>query len=161
MNGPTHMVGAAAAGAGLTVATGGGVSELAAIVIGALAADRIPDQDRRLDKSANHRSITHSLVLGGGAAVVCAIVIGAFAASIAVEPELKNTLAAFGLGLPAGYLAHLALDSLTPKRVWLLAPGGPRFGPGFMEGGGIGEGLLFVALCAVGGAALMSSLGGV
>lgn len=161
MNGPTHMVGAAAAGAGLATLTGGGVPEMAALVIGALAADRIPDQDRWLDQSANHRSITHSLVFGGGAALAGAVFLALFASSLSVEPALRAALTAFGMGLPAGYLAHLALDSLTPKRVWVVFPGGPRFGPGFMEGGGIGEGILFLTLCAAGGAALMSVLGGV
>ena len=160
MNKPTHMVGAAAAGAGLAALTGAGLTETLALVGGALAADRIPDQDRFFDDSPKHRSMTHSLVLGGGAAVAAALLLQAFAASVAVEPGFAAAMTAFGLGLPAGYLAHLLLDSLTPERIWLLLPGGPRFGPGFMEVGSIGEGVVFLALCGAGGAALMSGLGG-
>lgn len=158
MNGPTHMVGAAAAGVGVAAATGAGVPETAALVAGALLADRVPDQDRHISSGPNHRSLTHSLLFAGGLAVVVGVFIGTV--STTTDPGLRAAVAAFGLGIPAGYLAHLLLDSLTPKRVWLLLPGGPRFGAGFIDTGGIGEGLVFVALCVLGGGTLLSVVGG-
>lgn len=167
MNMPTHVIGAAAAA--VCVAAFGpkelGLVETGFLAAGALAADRVPDQDRRFDTSYDHRSATHSVVLAGGLSLLVAywaVAVFGFAGSdlqaLANNPwPLAGT---FAVGGAVGYLTHLALDSMTPKRVWLLLPGGPKFGLILVgRSGGLGEWLVFFALAGLFGAALVSHAG--
>lgn len=169
----THTTGAALAGA--LVALAAEVDPLGAgvIVVGALACAMIPDWDRALDTGPNHRSITHSLVFAGGFAVLTAVLaVATFGFAGAGEiggavPDLRGFLfetppggqaapylGTFAVGGAAGYVSHLLLDSLTGKRIWLLFPGGPRFGLGIFRTGTLGEAAFALLLVALLGYAL-------
>lgn len=174
----THLTGGALAGAGL--ALGAGLEPLGAalVIAGSLGCAMVPDWDRALDKGPDHRSLTHSLIFAGGFAVLAAVLAVAafgFAGSgggprgeepplsglISGDPSpLAPLLGAFAVGGAAGYVSHLLLDSLTGKRIWLLLPGGPRFGLPVFTTGGLGEALLLMVLLALLGWAVFALLTG-
>lgn len=171
----THLTGAALAGAG--VALGAGLAPLgsALVIAGALGCAMVPDWDRALDTGPDHRSLTHSLVFAGGLVVFAAIMaVAAFGFAgapgegtpvvsgvLLEDPSpLAPLLGAFAVGGAAGYVSHLLLDSLTGKRIWLLFPGGPRFGLPVFNTGGLGEALFLVVLVALLGWALFELVTG-
>jgi len=131
VTGKTHLVGAVLAGTALTFGADPLVS--AVLVAAAAVGSKAPDLDRLLDSGPSHRSLPHSLGLAGGGAVLVA----AIAATL---PEQHDFFVAAGFA--AGYLSHLLLDALTPSRVPLLLPGGPRFGLGVIPTGSLREGIL-------------------
>lgn len=57
MNGPTHVVGGALAGLAVAAVSGTGIEASAAITAGAVATSKLPDLDRYVDKSPQHRSL--------------------------------------------------------------------------------------------------------
>lgn len=144
----THTAGAALAGAGVALAAGLSVFEAGVLVLGALATAMVPDWDRVLDSGPNHRSVTHSLIFAGGFVVALAAfsvatfgfagggsTIRGFLLEGSARSMLASLLGTFAVGGAVGYISHLLLDSLTGKRIWLLFPGGPRFGlPLFITG---------------------------
>lgn len=138
MNGPTHVVGGALAGLSVSTVSGVGTGAAAAITVGAIATSKLPDVDRYVDKSPNHRSLPHSLVLGGGGFMAIALLAMGLLASGAFDEQLYSVFTGrvvtpvmlhFALiGAVAGYLVHLGLDCLTSAGIWLMFPGGQRVG---------------------------------
>jgi membrane-bound metal-dependent hydrolase YbcI (DUF457 family) len=121
----------------------------------------LPDVDRGTHGGRapwNHRGLPHSLLLAGGVWVLIAALAvalyGLDAPAAAYESgerarERPSALAGFlALGGASGYLSHLLLDSLTPKRVWLLLPGGRRVGWGGIRAGSSREFGLLLLLVA-------------
>ena len=165
MNMPTHMIGAAATAVTVAAATELGLVETGILVAGALVADRIPDQDRHLDNSYDHRSVTHSMLVAGGLVVLAALwTVGNFGFAgqnlQALADDPGPLVGVFSVGAATGYLTHLVLDSMTPKRVWLLLPGGPKFGLILVgRTGGLGEWVVFFGLAALFGAGLALQTG--
>lgn len=138
MNGPTHVVGGALAGLSVSAVSGAGVQAAAAITVGAVATSKLPDLDRYVDRSPQHRSLPHSLILGGGGFMVAALVAMGLLASGGFDEQLYSlfsgnivtpvTLRFAVIGAVAGYLAHLGLDCLTSSGIWLLWPKDKRVG---------------------------------
>lgn len=177
----THLTGAALAGAGLSLAAGLAPLGTALVVAGSLAFAMVPDWDRALDSGPDHRSLTHSLVFAGGAVVlaaVAAVAVFGFAGAGAAQGVAAGVeglllrdpsplaeafgplVGAFSVGGAAGYVSHLLLDSMTGKRIWLLFPGGPRFGLPVLNTGGLGEWLFLLLLAALLGWTLLTLLTG-
>ena len=153
MMGKTHVTGAIAAGTtGAALAQLDPVEACALTATSAVAAG-LPDEDRVLDDSPNHRSLTHSLSfavvlflaflvylrprmadLGPQFAQEAAGLpfipfIGGFGGeelAAGVGSYLAGLLFIAVAGLGLGYLSHLLLDALTPAGIWLVLPGGPR-----------------------------------
>lgn len=148
MGSRTHVLGAVAASIAVSQLLGFDLAHTAVVVGTAVAGGKAPDLDRHIDDGPDHRSITHSVVFGGGGVVVLAAVVFA-AAHISATPYLG----AGAIGVAAGYLSHLLLDSLTPARVFVAGSGGRRIGPGLIKTGGLGE-MGVMATLAVGVAAL-------
>lgn len=138
MNGPTHVVGGALAGLGVAAVSGVGAEAAKAITVGAVATSKLPDLDRYIDRSPQHRSLPHSLILGGGGFMVAVVVAMGLLASGAASEQIYSifsgqlvtpiTLHFALIGTVAGYLAHLGLDALTSSGIWLLWPRGKRIG---------------------------------
>lgn len=167
MNGPTHVIGGALAGLTVAAVSGAGAEASTAITVGAVATSKLPDLDRYVDKSPQHRSLPHSLILGGGGVLVAALVaMGALASGAATE-QIYNVFAGnivtplrlhFAvIGAVAGYFSHLALDGLTTSGIWLLWPKGKKIGlprERAIKTGGIAEhsiaGLMVVCSLALG-----------
>lgn len=134
------------------------------MVVGALAASRLPDIDAKLKPGKDHRSLPHSLLLAGLPVFVFTLVLfGSLAASGEAALEslgLSGSLPAdvpgrFFLGFGLGYLSHLALDAATFSGIWLAVPGGAKLRVpkkvavrtgGLRE---VGAALVMVLLCAV------------
>lgn len=138
MNGPTHVVGGALAGLSVSAVSGVGAEAAAALTVGAVATSKLPDLDRYIDRSPNHRSLPHSLILGGGSFMMAALIALVLLTSGAFDEQLYSvftgqivtpvTLHFALIGAVAGYLVHLGLDCLTSAGIWLLLPGGKRVG---------------------------------
>lgn len=126
------------AGLAVSAVSGVGVEAAAALTVGAVATSKLPDVDRYVDKSPNHRSITHSLLIGGGGFMVAALIAMSVLASGAASEQIYSvfsghvvtplTLHFAVIGAVVGYLAHLGLDACTSKGIWLLWPKGKRVG---------------------------------
>lgn len=138
MNGPTHVVGGALAGLSVSAVSGVGAEGCAAITVGAIATSKLPDLDRYIDNSPQHRSFPHSLILGGGGFMIAALMVMGLLASGGLDGQIYSvfggelitpaTLHFALVGSVAGYLTHLGLDSLTSSGIWLLWPKGKRIG---------------------------------
>lgn len=138
MNGPTHVVGGALAGLTVAAVSGTGIEASAAITAAAVATSKLPDLDRYIDKSPQHRSLPHSLILGGGGVLVAALIaLGVLASGTASEQIYSMfsghivtpiTLHFAVIGAVSGYFAHLGLDAMTTSGIWLLWPKGKRIG---------------------------------
>lgn len=129
MNGPTHKVGAAAAG---VVAAGPflGLGPVEALILAAAAtlSAKLPDKDRHHEKGGGGgRSVTHSLALG---LLLSAALVYWVPYEELLGWGILGTLARLvGAGIAVGWMSHLALDALTDERIPVLLPGvGPRFG---------------------------------
>ncbi len=131
MNGPTHKVGAAAAG---VVAAGPflglGPAEAAVLAVAATLSAKLPDKDRHYEAGkggGGGRSVTHSLALG-------LVLSAALFYWVPYEEFLGwgplGVLARLvAAGVAVGWMSHLALDALTDERIPVFLPGmGPRFG---------------------------------
>lgn len=117
-----------------------------------------PDVDRSNGRGPNHRDLPHSLLYAGGGVLVLAIIvslwIGGGGANELLAPLgaaqttllTPQNLSLVPLGVAAGYLSHLLLDSMTPARIFLSRPGGRRVGPGSVKTGGSVEHLLRAVL---------------
>lgn len=165
MQWPTHVAGAVFAGAGAAAATGLAPVETAAIVAGSVAASTSPDIDVHTGRGKAHRWWPHSLIYAGGAMVALAVLawvwLGAFLGGVAYDwlatrPATGDLLGAlpaqsrelvvermptlFITGLTVGYLSHLALDAMTPARIYLGSPNnGRKIGPGTIPNGSVKE----------------------
>lgn len=137
MNGPAHLGAALFAAAAAAWALGAPVAAAPALALGAAATAKLPDIDREVNSGPNHRSVTHSAVIAG----LPALATGLFAGNLvsALMPAVLGDVPVVGalaaellryllVGAAVGYLSHLLLDALTPKRIPLLVGGSPRFG---------------------------------
>lgn len=146
MLGKTHVIGAAAAGAGTAAAMGLSAGHAAAMAGGAAVTAKLPDIDRMINSGPNHRSLTHSMILAGG---------GVLALAYYFCSLLPATLMGMGFivpvvvwGLAIGYVSHLVLDSCTSKKVPLFLPGGMKFGIGLVKTGTATERVFMVVMVA-------------
>lgn len=132
MMGHTHVTGGALAGLAVSYGAGLGFKGAAALTIGAIATSKLPDVDAKINKSPDHRSFPHTVVLGGGAAVVLALVAYAWLSANAPTSALgflsPASVALVAPGGAIGYLTHLALDASTKSGIWLLLPKDRRIG---------------------------------
>lgn len=172
MNGPTHHAGAILAGVGASVALGLDPAGAIALTAGSAAAAMAPDVDRRSNPGPNHRALPHSLIFAGGGVTVLAVLASLYLSStaghelLAPLAQAQTTLLTPGnlslvpLGVAAGYLSHLLLDSMTPARIFLLHPGGRRIGLGRVKVGGGVEHLMRIGLVLGALALFLGSYGG-
>lgn len=152
---------------GLTAAAISGVDPAGGVslVVGALAASRLPDVDTKWGLGKAHRSLPHSLLLAGGSVFVAAAVVFAWlysgdgneALGGSYSPQSITTeLIGLGvIGFALGYLSHLLLDASTIHGIWLAVPGGRKIKPPYkyaVRTGGLRElavTILMVAACAL------------
>jgi membrane-bound metal-dependent hydrolase YbcI (DUF457 family) len=146
MMGYTHVVGGAATGLAVSWAAGLGFEGAVALTAGAVATSKLPDVDAKINRSPDHRSFPHTLIVGGGAAVVVACIayvwLWANASGLAVGPLSAGEVALIAPGGAIGYLTHLALDAATSSGIWLLVPKDRRIGlprKYAIRTGGLGE----------------------
>ncbi len=135
LTGKTHLVGALLASTVLSFGLDP-VGTMAFVATAAIGC-KVPDLDRVINSGPSHRSLPHSLGIAGGAVVALAL----FAAAL---PDANTFLITSGFAV--GYLSHLLLDALTPSKIPLLLPGGPRFGIGIIPTGSLREGACFFLL---------------
>jgi inner membrane protein len=143
MQGKTHMLAGMLAGVLIAV-------DPVAVIAGGIGG-LLPDLDHprsRMSRAAGvfalpiHLAVRHRGVLHSG---LCWLILAFFSFYLMREyPQYGIAL----LAATAGYLTHLALDSLTVSGIPLLWPSGRRFSAIPLRTGGVGEAYVATALVA-------------